>query len=74
MQFREGVRLLAIKEVAFLLGLSPDSVFRLIKRGELGCFEFPTMGGRGRNKKRMVPETEVMRFLERASSNRKRIA
>lgn len=57
-------RLLAIKEVAGLLGVGRDSVVRLIKRGALKAVEFPTMGGSGRNVKRMVSEREVRRFLE----------
>jgi excisionase family DNA binding protein len=72
--YKTGVRLLAIKEAAFVLGVGRDSVVRLIKRGKLECFEFPTMGGQGKNKKRMIPETEITRFLEWASSNRKRVA
>jgi excisionase family DNA binding protein len=67
-------RLLSIKEVAAILGVSRDSVVRLIRRGELEVFDFPTMGGRGKNRKCMIPEYEVMRFLERISLKRKLIA
>jgi excisionase family DNA binding protein len=72
--YKTGCRLLSIKEVAFLLGVGRDSVVRLIKRGKLETFEFPTMGGRGKNKKRMIPEMEVMRFLEEISMKRKHVA
>jgi excisionase family DNA binding protein len=74
MQLGDCGRLLSIKEVAAILGVSRDSVVRLIRRGELEVFDFPTMGGRGKNRKCMIPEHEVMRFLERISLKRKLIA
>jgi len=57
-------KLLSIKEVAGILGMSRDAVTRLIKRGELTVIEFPRMGGRGKNLKRMISEGEVRRFLD----------
>lgn len=73
MQLRDGGRLLAIKEAAWILGIGRDSVMRLIRRGELEAFEFPTMGGRGKNMKRVIPETEVVRFLQQISSKRRKL-
>jgi excisionase family DNA binding protein len=58
-------RLLSIKEVAAILFVGRDTVVRLIKKGWLKCVEFPTMGGRGKNVKRMVPERYVQEFIER---------
>ena len=74
MLYKAGCRLLSVKEVAFFLGVGRDSVVRLIKRGYLETFEYPTMGGRGKNKKRMIPEMEVARFLEEISRKRKQVA
>lgn len=51
-----------------------DSVRRLIDNGELEAFEFPKMGGRGKNVRRMIAEPELMRFLEQISTKRKLIA
>jgi excisionase family DNA binding protein len=72
--YKTGCRLLSIKEVAFILGVGRDTVVRLIKRGHLETFEFPTMGGRGKNVKRMIPEMEVMRFMEAITKKRKQVA
>jgi len=58
-------RLLSIKEVAAILGVGRDTVVRLIKKGWLRCIEFPTMGGRGKNVRRLVPERYVREFIER---------
>jgi excisionase family DNA binding protein len=55
----------SVKEVAGMLGIGRDSVVRLIRRGHLKAVEFPPMGGRGKNKKRMVDDDEVGRFKER---------
>ena len=74
MLYKTGCRLLSIKEVAFILGVGRDTVVRLSNRGYLEAFEFPTMGGRGKNVKRMVPEMEVMRFLEEITKKRKLVA
>ena len=51
-----------IKEVAFVLGVSRDSVSRLIRRGELKAVRLPRMGGRGANRIYRVPESAVDRF------------
>jgi excisionase family DNA binding protein len=56
-------KLYSIKEAAPLLGVERDSVSRLIRRGKLKCVELPQMGGRGKNKKRLIPEAEIDRFL-----------
>jgi excisionase family DNA binding protein len=61
-----GVRMLrSVKEVAGQLGVGRDSVVRLIKRHELRAIEFPTMGGTGKNVKRMVEDDEIDRFKKR---------
>jgi len=52
------------KEAAGELGVSPDSITRLIRRGHLKAVEFPRMGGAGRNVKRMVDDEEIRRFKE----------
>jgi hypothetical protein len=59
-------KMYSIKEAAVILfgeTNSRDSVNRLIKRGKLKCVTFPQMGGRGKNKKRLIPEVEIERFL-----------
>jgi hypothetical protein len=59
-------KLYSIKEAAVILFgeiTGRDSVVRLIKGGKLKCIEFPRMGGRGKNKKRLIPEAELDRFL-----------
>jgi excisionase family DNA binding protein len=64
-------KLLCIKEVAAILGVSRDAVVRLIKNGHIRAVEFPTMGGRGKNKKKMIAESEVHRFLSDNVTRRK---
>jgi excisionase family DNA binding protein len=56
-------KLYTIKEAAARLDIGRDSVVRLIARGKLKCVEFPRMGGRGKNRKRLIPEVEIERFL-----------
>ena len=52
----------SVKEVAFVLGVSRDSVSRLIRRGELKAVRLPRMGGRGANRIYRVPEAAVDHF------------
>jgi hypothetical protein len=61
----EKSMLLSRKEVGGELGISPDSVTRLTKNGELKAVEFPKMGGRGKNVKRMFEREEIDRFKAR---------
>jgi len=63
--------LLSIKEAAGELSVSRDSVVRLVDNGELQAVEFPKMGGRGKNRKRMIEDDEIKRFMERRKSRRK---
>ena len=58
-------KMYSLKEAAGPLGCSRDSVVRLIHRGHIQAIEFPRMGGRGKNVKRQIPESELRRFLER---------
>ena len=61
-------KLYTVKETAVILFgevNGRDSVIRLIKRGELKCVEFPVMGGRGKNKKRLIPAAEIDRFFKK---------
>jgi excisionase family DNA binding protein len=62
--------LLSIKEAAGELSVGRDSVVRLIKRGELRAVEFPRMGGKGVNVKRMVEDDEIRSFKERRAIGR----
>ena len=57
-------KMYSIKEVASVLEIGRDSVVRLIDRGKLKCLELPQMGGRGRNRKRLIPEAELDRFFK----------
>jgi excisionase family DNA binding protein len=63
-------KMYSLKEAGGLLGCSRDSVVRLIRGGSLVAVEFPRMGGRGRNRKRQVQESELRRFLERNRGRR----
>jgi len=56
-------KMFSVKEVAGILGVSRDSVVRLVRRGYLKCLVLPQMGGRGRNPGRRFREGEVRRFL-----------
>ena len=58
-------KMYSLKEAAGPLGCSRDSVVRLVRGGHLQAVKFPRMGGRGRNVKRQIPESELRRFLER---------
>jgi excisionase family DNA binding protein len=42
-------KMYAVKEAAGVLGVSRDSVMRLIRAGKLKAIRFPRMGGRGKN-------------------------
>jgi excisionase family DNA binding protein len=64
--------LLSVKEVAGALDVSRDSVVRLIRKGELEAIEFPPMGGKGVNVKRMVDDEEIKRFKERRVVKRRK--
>ena len=57
--------MLSVKEAAGELSVGRDSVVRLIKNGSLKAVEFPKMGGRGTNRKRMVEKEEIDRFKQR---------
>ena len=55
-------KMLSVKEVAYVLGVSRDSVSRLIRRGELKAVRLPRMGGHGANRIYRVPESMVNLF------------
>lgn len=55
-------KMLAIKEAAGALGVGPDGVRRLIKRGAIRGVRFPRMGGCGKNVTIRIPESEIERF------------
>jgi transposase len=59
------------KEAAGALGMSPDSVTRLVNNGELQAIVFPRMGGKGRNRKLMIDDEEIKRFKERRATKLK---
>jgi excisionase family DNA binding protein len=65
--------LLSIKEAAGELSCGRDSVVRLIDNGELEAVEFPRMGGRGVNRRRMIEDDEIKRFKERRTLRRKKL-
>ena len=58
-------KMYSVKEVAGMLGVSRDSVVRLIHNGHLAAVEFPRMGGRGSNRGRRIQESEIQCFFER---------
>ena len=55
----------SVKEAGWALQVSRDSVIRLIRKGELDAIEFPPMGGKGVNVKRMIEDDEIERFKQR---------
>ena len=63
-------KMYSLKEAAGLLGVSRDSVVRLIHGGHLAAVEFPRMGGRGLCRPRRIQESELKRFLERNRGRR----
>jgi excisionase family DNA binding protein len=64
-EFNHGVSMLrSVKEAAGDLAVGRDSVVRLIKRGELKAIVFPRMGGKGKNVKRMIEDTEIESFKQ----------
>ena len=55
-------KMYSVKEVAALLGWSPDTIRRLIDRGILKCLEIPQVSRRKRvYRSRRISESEVMR-------------
>jgi excisionase family DNA binding protein len=63
-------KMMSVKEVAGCLGISRDSVVRLINGGYLVAVRFPRMGGRGHNVGTRVSESEVKSFISRNSTKR----
>jgi hypothetical protein len=59
-------RMYSVKEAAFILGVSRDTVIRLIKRGHLKAIVFPVISSK-RNRKyltRRIPASELRRFMD----------
>jgi excisionase family DNA binding protein len=63
-------KMFSVKEAAGLLGVSRDSVVRLIDGGYLEAVRFPRMGGRGFNRPTRIEEAELKRFIERNKKKR----
>jgi excisionase family DNA binding protein len=61
-------KMYSVKEAAGLLGVSRDSVVRLIDGGHIVAVRFPRMGGKGRGPSR-IEESELVSFKQR---NKKR--
>lgn len=53
----------AVKEVAGILGVSRDTVVRLIKNGEMKAVKLPKCGGRGLNTTYRIPSSSVLRLI-----------
>jgi len=64
-------KMLSVKEVAGRLGISRDSVARLIRNGALDAVRFPRMGGRCRNIGTRVGESEIENFKKRNSTKKR---
>ena len=62
-------KMYSVKEVAGALGVSRDSVARLIDGGHMAAIKLPRMGGKGRNGSWRVEESELVNFKQR---NKKR--
>ena len=58
-------KMYSVKEVAGQLGVSRDSIVRLIRNGHLRAVRLPRMGGRGANRHDLVQESEIRNFIER---------
>jgi len=54
----------ARKEAAGILGVSYDTVGRLIRNGELEAVALPRCGGRGLNIKYLISESAILQFLK----------
>jgi excisionase family DNA binding protein len=63
-------KMYAVKEAAAILGFSPDTVLRLIRRGELRAWKLPGSDGRRKRQYEVwrIPHSELVRFLKRNSS------
>ena len=57
--------MLSRKEAGGRVGVSPDSVTRLWKRGYLKGVMMPQMGGKGRNVRLRFEESEIENFKQR---------
>jgi excisionase family DNA binding protein len=57
--------MLSMKEAAVALGLSRESVKALIERGELIAVRHPVMRGKGKNFRYEIPESEIVKYIER---------
>jgi excisionase family DNA binding protein len=66
----EPDRFYTIYETAAILNVSRDQVDRAIKKGELPALKWPRLGGKGRNVKKMILGSDLIRFIE----NHKRAA
>lgn len=66
----EPERFYSIYETASILNVSRDMVDRQIKKGHLPAVKYPQAGGRGRNVKKMILGSDIIRFIE----NHKRAA
>ena len=60
-------KMYSVKEAAAVLGVSPDSVRRYIRRGEIRAWKLPSPGHRRKRRYECwrIPESELLRFMKR---------
>jgi excisionase family DNA binding protein len=60
-------KMYSVKEAAAVLGVSPDSVLRWIRKGCLKAWKFPSSGNRRKRQYECyrIPESELLRFIKR---------
>jgi hypothetical protein len=63
--FPQFEKLYSPKEAAGILCCSRDAVVRMMNRGDLDYIQFPRMGGRGINVKRLLRESVLVLFLRK---------
>jgi excisionase family DNA binding protein len=63
LEMNPNEKMYAVKEAAGILGVSRDSVMRLIRAGRLKAIRFPRMGGRGKNFTWRIRFSDLSDFL-----------
>jgi excisionase family DNA binding protein len=60
-------KMYSVKEAAAILGVSPDTVLRLIRRGHLKAWKLPKSGSprKRQYESYRIPESELLRFMKR---------
>jgi len=60
----EPDRFYSIYETAAIFNVSRDQVVRAVDSGKLPAMKWPKLGGKGRNVKKMILGSDLIRFIE----------